>query len=412
MKKIFSFALMLLGGAALLTSCSEDRDSNPTLLQPTDFVLNETNWRGGVVELENTKDSLILNWSAPQYATDNAPVIVSYSVDFSPKGTFEKAYDGSADDNTGADYVTLGKPTNKCSIKFGAKELNAAFMQIFNWKSAAEVPSSAKCAFRVNAKVIKSTSEALNPVTSNLVNITVLPYYMLLKAADPEIWYLLGSDIADGSWGDVIGEKCIPMQTIENESYDSQTGKGKIQWIGYLAGGGFKLRGSLTDGWATQWGQGAAFGDFVKNDGGSGNITVPAAGVYTITLETNKDVLTIEPYDGTPTVFDGMAIAGGMTSDPNYSAWSDIAMIPCSTAGENHDWYVIYEFNEGDEFKVKQAGSWDYNRGGVFVGYGEGSAYVYGVQNGPNLVVPENGKYMVLFNDITGYVRFIKQKDE
>jgi len=45
MRKIFSFALMLLGGAALLTSCSEDRDSNPTLIQPEKFVLNETNWR-------------------------------------------------------------------------------------------------------------------------------------------------------------------------------------------------------------------------------------------------------------------------------------------------------------------------------------------------------------------------------
>ena len=262
---------MLLGGAALFTSCSEDRDSNPTLLQPTEFVLNETNWRGAVVELENTSDSLILNWSAPKYATDNAPVIVTYTVDFSPKGSFEKAYDGSAADNTGADYVTLGKPTNKCSMKFGAKELNSAFMQIYGWKSASEVPASVKGAFRVNAKVVKSTNEALNAVTSNVVNISVLPYYMLLKAADPEIWYLLGSDIADGSWGDVIGEKCIPMQTIEIEKYDSQTGKGKIQWQGYLAGNGFKIRGSLTDNWATQWGQGSAFGEFVKNDGGSGN---------------------------------------------------------------------------------------------------------------------------------------------
>lgn len=397
-----------------MSSCSNDRDSNPTFKQPSTFVLNETNWRGSVFELETTTDSLQITWSQPDYTLENAPVVVTYNVDFSPMGTFTKAYNASAEDNTGADYTSFDAQTN-CSLQLGAEQLNRLIQEICGYTSEADVPLySLNSAIRVRASVLTATNEPLNPVTSNVVNIKVMPYFMLLKPADPEIWYLLGSDIADGSWGDVIGEKCIPMQTIEDVAYNTTTGQGKIQWIGFLAGGGFKIRGSLTDNWATQWGQGAAFGTFVKNDGGSGNITVPAPGVYTITLYTDADLaikdekpeLSIEPYKGTAPVFDGMAISG------SFNDWGDTAMNPCYAAGENHDWYIIQEFNAGDEFKVKQADSWDFNRGGMFIGYDEGSFYAYGVQNGDNFVVPEQGKYMILFNDITGYVRFIKQKAE
>ena len=35
--------------------------------------------------------------------------------------------------------------------------------------------------------------------------------------------------------------------------------------------------------------------------------------------------------------------------------------------------------------------------------------YVYGEGNGANLVIDEAGTYLIFFNDITGYIRFIKQ---
>lgn len=35
--------------------------------------------------------------------------------------------------------------------------------------------------------------------------------------------------------------------------------------------------------------------------------------------------------------------------------------------------------------------------------------YVYGVGGGANLVFEEGGTYLIIFNDITGYIRFIKQ---
>jgi hypothetical protein len=405
MKKIFQYALMLMVGTIAMTSCSEDRDSNPTLVTPSALVLNETNWRGSTVELESTTDSLILSWAQPQLTTDNAPVVVSYKLDISLRnGAFTTLYNASADDNSAADYMTYDQTITTNSIKLGASELNRLSQQFFGWTSAADVPYRMPITFRVRASVLNASNNPVQTVTSNLVSITVLPYFVLLKPADPEIWYLIGADICDGSWGEDVAVKTMPLQTIENETYNATTGQGKIQWIGYLAGNGFKLRGSLSDGWATQWGQGESFGTFVKNDGGSGNITVPAPGLYTVTLNTESDQLAIEAYTGSAPVRAGMAIAG------SFNGWSDTPMQPCFTNGsENHDWYIEYTFAAGDEVKVKEAGTWDFNKGGTFNTLDDGSLTVYGVDNGANLVIPENATYTIIFNDITGFIRFIKK---
>lgn len=156
--------------------------------------------------------------------------------------------------------------------------------------------------------------------------------------------------------------------------------------------------------WDVQWGQDDAFGSYKKNDGGSGNITVPSAGYYRITLNTATDELTIEPYDQTPTVFSGIAIMGGWDSWAN-----DVVMNPCSASANNHDWYLEYTLDAGTAFKFKQAGSWDYNKGGVFIAEGTDVLYGFGVGNGDNLVIPETGTYTLLFNDITGVFRLIKK---
>ena len=58
--------------------------------------------------------------------------------------------------------------------------------------------------------------------------------------------------------------------------------------------------------------------------------------------------------------------------------------------------------------KIKQAGSWDFNKGGTFVEYSEGM-YAYGVGNGDNFKITDDATYLILFNDITGFIRFIKK---
>ena len=66
MKKILSFALMLLGGVAMLTSCSTDRDSNPSIKSPTSFTINESPVAGMYIQLSPT-NNVNLTWSQPDY---------------------------------------------------------------------------------------------------------------------------------------------------------------------------------------------------------------------------------------------------------------------------------------------------------------------------------------------------------
>ena len=389
----------MAAGLVLLAGCKDDNESNPTITQPSQFVLNEPAVKDNV-DLQKSS-TVALTWSQPTpYNNFNAPMVPTYTIQVSPSGNFNQVYNADLEDNTGADYFEFAETySNGQKAEISTETLNRSLEELMGWEEST-VPAKQQIALRVKSAIRDASFKEYNVIYSNVVNITAIPYYIELKPADPEIWWLIGADIADGSWGGDKGKCVIPMQTIEDAEYDKKTGQGEIRWIGYLAGNGFKLRGSMDDNWATQWGQGDD--GYVKNDGGSGNITVPAAGLYTVTLNTAEDKLTIEAYDGSAPVFSGMAISG------SFNDWGDTDMTPCSTGWENHDWYISQHLDAGAEIKIKQAGSWDYNRGGSFITYSEGM-YVYGVGNGDNLVITESGDYLIIFNDITGYIRFIKQ---
>lgn len=405
MKKLFSNTILMAMGLLALYSCSEDRDSNPTITQPTTFVLNTPSVTNGTVDLSKSS-AIELTWSQPTPYTDlNAPVIPTYTVQISATNSFNTAYNADAEDNSSADYISLDETYNVVSASVSAESIDKALMQLTGW-SEETTPAKMDLSIRLKAAVQDAGYNEYNTAYSNVVTLNTIPYYIELKPADPQFWWLIGGDICDGSWGSDVGKCVIPMQTISGAEYDSKEGTGEIQWIGYLAGNGFKLRGSLTDGWATQWGQGDAFGSYVKNDGGSGNITVPEAGVYKVSLNTATDVFSVTAYDGEAPLYDGMSITG------SFNNWGDEPMSPCHTydGAQNHDWYITYTFAAGDEVKVKQTGSWDFNRGGTFNTLSTGDLYVYGVSNGANLVIPEAATYTIVFNDITGYIRFIKQQ--
>ena len=66
MKKIFSLALMLLGGMMLMTSCETDKDSNPTIKSPTTFTINESPLADQYIQL-SPSNRVNLTWSQPDY---------------------------------------------------------------------------------------------------------------------------------------------------------------------------------------------------------------------------------------------------------------------------------------------------------------------------------------------------------
>lgn len=395
MKNIFKSILLLLCSVCLFAACADDNDSNPTLTIPATFQLNTPAFAKANTVLA-TSTELPFTWSQPDYG--GFPVAAQYQMEFSINQSFTTSVAQAEADETGAtipDYVALDQIYNGCSGSVNPSLLARGLQQIARWPDAASVPAT----LTIYARLVADYANQL--VYSNIVPINVAPYYVELKNAPIETWWLIGADIADGSWGGDMGKCIIPMQPIEGEEYDKKTGQGKIRWIGYLAGNGFKLK-EYPDSWDYQWGQGDSFGTFVKNDGGSSDIKVPEAGLYAVILDTGKDNLEVVSYDGPSKVFEGMAISG------SFNDWGDTEMTPCSTDWENHDWYVTQHLDAGVEIKIKQAGSWDFNKGGELVPDGD-DLYAFGVDGGANFKIAEAADYLIIFNDITGFVRFIKK---
>src|SRR5574344_2895195 len=87
MKHKLLLGAMLIGTAGLFSACSDDRDSNPTLIQPNQIILNTPAYINQTVDLSAT-ETLPLTWSQPQYTSDNAPVNATYEIQGAQTNSF------------------------------------------------------------------------------------------------------------------------------------------------------------------------------------------------------------------------------------------------------------------------------------------------------------------------------------
>lgn len=213
------------------------------------------------------------------------------------------------------------------------------------------------------------------------LNMSDYTYEITPVSAAPEQWYLIGSCIGDGSWGNApenIGKALFPLAFI---------GDGKLSYTGYFTTDGFKLIKTPGD-WNDQWGQGAD--GYVKNDGGSSDIKLPAAGYYTVTLDYMNDKLTIEAANITPDTY-AVGIAG------SFNGWSFQAMEACPNS--EHMWMCNLTADGDQQGKFLIEG-WSVNWGATEFPSGVGT------QDGSNIPIA-SGSYVVVFNDITGGYNFI-----
>ena len=316
---------------------------------------------------------------------------------FSTTNKWTKSVDQVVDmDSERGDYAPVGSPTTTCSTSVSAADLATAVEKMERYEEG-KVPASQELYARVYSLVKGDT------IYSNPVKVNVAPYYVELSDAPVETWYLVGGSFGDGSWGN---SQVVPLLPMEGQEYDKKTGKGVISWTGYLSTAGFKLKknpSSWNDG---QVGQGASFGDFKYNDGGSGDIIVPEAGYYTITYDTKNLKLKIEKYTGAaPTAYASMALPG------KHDSWNAAGGTPLTaetSVVENHDWKGTVTFTEkstgadGEGCKFAANGAWDDNWGA--------EAFPYGVATkGGKNIRNKKGTYTVYFNDITGQYSFVKQ---
>ena len=418
MKNKYIIGAMLVGIISLFASCSDDNDSNPTLIQPTEFKLNTPEYVNSTIDLEHST-GLSLSWSQPKYTADNAPINVTYEVQVSPTNSFTVSTDEAAADESGEkvpDYAVLSHTTQLCKTSASAEEIDKALVKILKWTED-NVPAEQEMYVRVNAYILEGTSH-LNPIASNSVKLNVKPYYIELKDAVPTMWYLVGN-MFGGKWaGDKsIGVDALPMFLKPNFSYDKKTGAGEIEYTNYFltdefndkaesAVAGFKILPSSFN-WDYSMDGGGKLKDNIAYRGSTnsdgGHILAGADGYYTITLNTANNTATMVKYEGNVTNYGTIQIAG------SFNEWADTPMLPYNTEGvENHAWYYVMEVPAGDpiQFKFKIAGSWDTSWG---YGAEDGAINMYGKcdAGGKNIGLAE-GKYVISFNDITGAFSIVK----
>lgn len=423
MKNKYMMGALLFGIISLFASCSDDNDSNPTLIQPKEFTLNTPEYINSTIDLEKST-GLELTWSQPKYTADNAPINATYEVQVSPTNTFTVSTDEAAADESGEkvpDYAVLSNTTEKCNVSASAEEIDKALVKILKWTEG-NVPATQEVYVRVNAFVQEGTSR-LNPVASNSVKLNVKPYYIELKDAVPTMWYLVGN-MFGAKWAGTksIGVDALPMFLKPNFSYDKKTGAGEIEYTNYFLtgdyndkaecdGAGFKILPSDFN-WDYSMNAilnneiSAKKGTIENRNGGSdgGHIVAETAGYYTITINTADNTAKMVKYEGDVTNYGTIQIA---TSLDDFA--SDTPMLPYNTEGvENHAWYYVMEVPAGQtvSFKFKIAGSWDTNWG---YGAADGAINMYGKceANGHNIGLAE-GKYCISFNDITGSFSIVK----
>lgn len=419
MKNKYIIGALLVGIISLFASCSDDNDSNPTLIQPKEFVLNTPAYANATIDLEKST-GLELTWSQPKYTADNAPINATYEVQVSPTNSFTVSTDEAAADESGEkvpDYAVLSNTTQKCNISASAEEMDKALVKILKWTEE-NVPAEQEMYVRVNAYILEGTSR-LNPVASNSVKLNVKPYYIELKDAVPTMWYLVGN-MFGAKWANDknIGVDALPMFLKPNFSYDKKTGAGEIEYTNFFltdefdekaesAVAGFKILPSSFD-WDYSMDGGGKLKDNIAYRGSTnsdgGHILAGADGYYTITLNTANNTATMVKYEGNVTNYGTIQIA---TSLDDFA--SDTPMLPYNTEGvENHAWYYVMDVPAGDtaQFKFKIAGSWETSWG---YGAEDGAINMYGKceSGGKNIGLAE-GKYVISFNDITGAFSIVK----
>ena len=414
MKNKYILGALLISITSLFTACTDDNDSNPTLIQPTEFVLNTPAYANETVDLQNSSE-IALSWSQPKYTAENAPVNATYEVQLSPTNSFTISKAEADEDESGetvADYFAFSKTTTLCNISFTCEEIDKNLIKLLGWTEDA-TPELQDVYMRVVSFIAEDTKR-LNPIVSNTIKLSLKPYYTVVKDADPELWYLLGGCIADGSWGETaakIGFGNIPMCPIKGAKYDAKTGQGNLTYTGYfVAAQGFKIiKNNKWDDF--EWG-GVGHDinkPVMKGHGTTGDdFNVPADGYYTITLtnEPNDEAyantsLSIVPAEKDPVEYAEMSVAG------SFNGWADEAMEPVDTwaGAKPHVWRLKKTFDTDAELKFKMTGSWDSNWGAT------GFPYGWGVNNGANIPV-KAGTYLILFNDITGYYHFYERNND
>ncbi len=330
MKNICKSTLLLLSSVALFAACADDNDSNPTLGEPTTFVLNTPAYSTVPVDLA-TSTEIPFTWSQPDYGF---PVAAEYQLQASIDGNFTISVEEAEADETGStipNYVILPASFQGGSGTITCSQLATALNKMGNWGEG-ETPATQSMVVRATSTIANST------IYSNTVNIVVVPAAEVAPAF-PMFIYEIGNE---SGWS-TAHELCSPAQDGIYKGF-------------YWLDGGFKFKPNA-DNWDGDWGQDPAgpYGTLVvdgeedcNDPGKSFPDEAKPAGFYQVNVDLNLMTWSIDAITN-------ISIIGG------FNDWAgDVEM----TYNADGYWEVTTDEVTG-EYKFRANHDWAINWGGT-----------------------------------------------
>ena len=390
MKKLKITSGLLLAMALFASSCSDDRDHNPTALEPTGFVLNEPVYGTSNILLEKTT-GIDFTWSQPDYGV---PVVATYTLQMSTKADFS---DIPGIDDDGNEIMVSSVSTLKSGITVvntdvSGKDINSVVLKnymIDSTEKLFEVVDEKGC-----VPVYLRASSTFNNQTiyANVVSIQTIPYFV-----EPESfqqYYIIGNMNGWGTGSTNMWALLYPGEEKNCYSYTTQwNGDANLKFWEPDDWGDWSIA------WSTPVDGDNSPSGVLKKDG-SGAMVCPEIGAfYTFSINmTDFTYAWTKCENQAPAELESVALIG-----VNGDWDTDIELTPSAP----HNWYIKdYTFTAKTEFKFRANHNWDVNWG-VELDIND-TPYGVGKQNGPNIVAPD-GTFDIYFNDITGEFAFIKK---
>lgn len=187
MKNIIKSALLVVMSLTLMTACSDDNDSNPSIQTPTEFKLNTPALENTPIDLANSS-KIILTCSQPNYGYTAS---VQYTVQV-------------ATDENMTDAVELSETSSSAKVEINADLLASALTNIYveKGKTEADFPMDVKAYFRLKANIVTSNGNVVEgtEILSNVVSLNQIHLLFSLPAVNlPKNVYVTGS-FCDWDW--------------------------------------------------------------------------------------------------------------------------------------------------------------------------------------------------------------------
>ena len=323
MKNIFKSTLLLLSTVFLFAACADDNDSNPTLLKPTTFVLNETPYATSVIDLA-TSTGIPFTWNQPNYGF---PIVTQYQFQVGvAKGNAQQ-------------FATIDDVFTTASGILNANKVASAINELMGWtelteEEAAQLPATVSTLVRLAAH-----TAGTDTIFSNTVSLTLVPS-LVVAPSFSEFIYMMGNF---NGWSDPVALRSPAQDGIYS----------CFHWLD----GGFKFRPNDNN-WDGDWGQdpAGAYGTLIvdgeedcNDPGKSFPDQAQPAGFFKIDVDMTTMTWSISPITS-------VSIIGG------FNGWADDVEMTYNTDGGY--WEVTTSEVEG-EFKFRANHDWAINWGGT-----------------------------------------------